>query len=84
VYAAGEVSLTAAQNPAPQNAASTNGMFTFSVPTTAGLTVVVEYTDALISPQWKLLTTFAGDGTLKPVVDPNAPVPGRYYRVGLR
>ena len=48
---------------------------------TAGLTNVVEFTDSLNPPNWQVLTTMAGEGSLKVVTDNAATVPRRFYRM---
>jgi len=48
------------------------------------LTVVVEYTDSIVQPQWKLLASFLGNDSVKPITDPFATNAARFYRTGLR
>jgi uncharacterized repeat protein (TIGR01451 family) len=56
------------------------GHFGFSVATSTGVNYRVEYTDSLSDPDWVTLTTFTGDGTVKPVVDPTPNPNQRFYR----
>jgi len=55
--------------------------FSISFETEPGQTYIVEYTDSLLNPNWQLLPTEDGDGTVKTVTDSAPGVPNRYYRV---
>jgi len=81
VYGPASVRLVAAQDPTLVSPAHSGNQFSFSFLTTAGLTNVVEYSDALVPPLWHVLTNVTGDGTAKLVVDPSATVSNRFYRV---
>jgi hypothetical protein len=81
VYGPTNVSLVAAYDPVMTRPVVSNHELTFSFPSTAGLTNIVEYTDSLSPPVWQSLTTIGGDGTVKPVVDSVSGVSRRFYRV---
>ncbi len=55
--------------------------FSISFETEPGQSYIVEYTDSLLNPNWQLLPTENGDGTVKTVTDSAPGVPNRYYRV---
>jgi len=55
--------------------------FSFSYPSTAGLTNTIQYATSLSPPNWLVLTNIAGDGSLKAVVDASATNSDRFYRV---
>jgi FtsH-binding integral membrane protein len=55
--------------------------FSISFETEAGQSYIVEYTDSLLNPNWQLLPTQNGDGTVKTVTNTAPGVPNRYYRV---
>ena len=81
IYHSADVTLVAANDPIILAATHAGNTHSFSFQSTAGLTNVVEFTDALNPTSWQTLTTIPGDGTIKLVVDPNASVPKRFYRV---
>ncbi len=55
--------------------------FSISFETEPGQSYIVEYTDSLTEPNWQVLPTQTGDGTVKSVTDSAPGVPNRYYRV---
>lgn len=55
--------------------------FSISFETEPGQSYIVEYTDSLLNPNWQLLPTETGDGTVKTVTNTAPGVPIRYYRV---
>lgn len=55
--------------------------FSISFETEPGQSYIVEYTDSLVNPNWQVLPTQDGDGTVKTVTDSAPGVPNRYYRV---
>jgi hypothetical protein len=61
------------------NPSDTN--FILSFPTQTGLTYVVEYKDALFTPDWTPLQTNTGTGGSITNLEPATNIPGRFYRV---
>ncbi|HTD85771.1 MAG TPA: hypothetical protein VK850_04280, partial [Candidatus Binatia bacterium] len=59
----------------------TAGTFTLSIPTGNGIAYRVDYKNELTDPTWTVLTTFTGDGNVKPIADPGPLPPTRFYRV---
>jgi len=59
----------------------TGNTSSFSYQSTAGLTNIVEFTDSLNPQNWQVLTTIAGDGSVKVVTDNAATASTRFYRV---
>jgi hypothetical protein len=57
--------------------------YRFSFLTGAGQNYRVEYSQALGSGAWQVLTNVAGNGALAEVWDPNGGAAGRFYRVSL-
>jgi fibronectin type 3 domain-containing protein len=57
------------------------GEFGVSFATDAGTTYRVEYSVSLDAPNWTLLDTVLGDGSVKTVVDPSPGPPRRFYRI---
>ena len=55
----------------------------FSFQSTAGITNVIQYTDALNPPNWQVLTQFVGDGSLKTIVERRDAVVTRFFRISL-
>jgi hypothetical protein len=73
--------LLAANDLVLSAAAYTGHQFSFSYPSTAGLTNIIEYTTSLSPAHWLVLTNITGDGSLKSVQDPSATNSDRFYRV---
>jgi hypothetical protein len=59
----------------------TNATFHVSVQTVAMKTYFLESTPSLINPAWAFVTSVSGNGTVAELVDPNATVPQRFYRI---
>lgn len=59
------------------------GAFALSFPTEADRKYVLEFTEALLSPIWKPLSTIQGDGTRVVITDPRATNHQRFYRVRI-
>jgi uncharacterized delta-60 repeat protein len=55
--------------------------FRLSVPTVAGKTYLLEFTDSLTEKNWIPLSETAGDGSLKTLLDADANREQRFYRV---
>jgi hypothetical protein len=72
--------LVAANDLVLSAASYTGHQFSFSYPSTAGLTNIIEYTTSLSSTQWLVLTNIVGDGSLKSVEDTTATNADRFYR----
>jgi hypothetical protein len=76
--------LTAVQMPQIMSLAVTGGNARLTFATSAGITNVVEYSSSLTSNSWSVLTNIPGTGGSAIAVDPGAaPLPKRFYRVGL-
>jgi hypothetical protein len=52
-----------------------------SYPTEPGRSYRVEYTDSLVSPAWRVLEDFTGDGAVHRYLDPIRPGANRFYRL---
>jgi len=64
-----------------QNPAWGEGAFSAQVPTLRGKTYYLQHRDSLSSPQWMMRPPVPGDGTLRTLVDSDATVPQRFYRI---
>jgi hypothetical protein len=53
----------------------------FSMQTEAGVTCHVEYTDSLMPPNWRVLQSMVGDGSVVSVTDSLTNATQRFYRV---
>ncbi len=85
VYRPAGVDLVAANDPVIASPGRNGNQFSFTFPTTPGLSNVVRYTDSLSPPVWHTLTNVVGGGTPQIVVDPTATEsPIRFYRVGFQ
>ena len=60
-----------------------NGILRFSVKTEPGMSCSVECTESLISPNWRVIQTIVGDGSVVTVSDAVTNAPQRYYRVRM-
>jgi hypothetical protein len=56
---------------------------TFTTPTVAGVTYVLEYKDALSAPQWKGTQTNTGTGGMLLLAHPSGSAPQRFYRIRM-
>jgi uncharacterized delta-60 repeat protein len=74
----GDVVLT---TPELVNLVQSNGVFSVSLATVNGENYFLEFKDSLTEGTWTELQTVAGDGTLRPLVDPSATGPQGFYRV---
>lgn len=83
-YGASSVTLLAAHDPEPSMPVIQGTNCSFSFQSTAGITAVVQHTDALNPPNWQVLTQFVGDGSLKTIVDHLAGPGTRFFRIGLK
>jgi hypothetical protein len=63
------------------NIMHTANSLNFSLGTQSNLTYSVEFTDSLGPVNWQFLTNFTGTGNVMTVMDTNAPVAQRFYRV---
>ncbi len=72
--------VTVARTPTISPVVLAGDRLSFSLPTDAGVTFYVEYTTMLTQPNWILLRTIVGDGSVVPVTDPVAKE-ARFYRV---
>lgn len=54
--------------------------FILSVPTTAGMNYLIEFTNSLTAAGWTKLAEVNGDGTVQTLLD-SAAFPARFYRV---
>lgn len=61
--------------------ARNQGTFAVQVPTLRGKSYYLQHRDALSASQWMLHPPVPGDGTPQALVDPNATVSQRFYRV---
>jgi hypothetical protein len=59
-----------------------NGEFQFSFDTAAGTNYTIQYTSTLPGP-WTSVLTIAGSGGPVTIIDPNATVPQRFYRLKI-
>jgi hypothetical protein len=60
------------------------GQMTFTLPTEAGVSYVIEYKDELDAAEWQHLRTVAGDGSVATIQDSMQAAPAqRFYRVRL-
>jgi hypothetical protein len=69
--------------PAPLllGASLAGGNIAFSLATEPGVTCHVEYAESLSPPDWKLLRSVVGDGSVVTVTDSITNAPRRFYRV---
>lgn len=58
--------------------------FSASVATELGYNYVLEYKDSISDSTWTALPAVAGDGTIRPLIDPSASVPRRFYRAEVQ
>lgn len=77
------ITVTGGGTPGPllRSAAMLGEHLCFNLQTEAGVTCHVEYTDSLFPPDWKMLQTIAGDGSMITVTNSAAFAPQRFYRV---
>ncbi|HSU54791.1 MAG TPA: hypothetical protein VLT36_12085, partial [Candidatus Dormibacteraeota bacterium] len=68
-------------HPQLYNLAQKSGRFTALLQTANRHDYTVEFKDALTAPSWTPLSTNSGNGALRPVLDPSASGPQRFYRV---
>jgi len=80
-YHSADVTLVTANDPTMISPSHTGNTSSFSYQSTAGLTNIVEFTDSLNPQNWQVLTTIAGDGSVKVVTDNAATASTRFYRV---
>lgn len=83
-YGASSITLLAAHDPDASMPIVQGTNFSFNFQSTAGITAVVQYSDALNPPNWQVLTQFVGDGSLKTIVDHLAGPGTRFFRIGLK
>lgn len=76
----GQVSVGEAAIGVIYQAEAGQGLVTLSIPATAEVSYVLEFTDSLTDPSWKTLTSFTGDGTVQHFTDAATSVQ-RYYRL---
>jgi hypothetical protein len=72
--------LVPALQPLSMTPSRSGGNLVLTLPTTGGYTYWVTYKDSLKDPNWKLLTTVPGDGSVKTVNDPLNRT-NRFYRL---
>jgi hypothetical protein len=72
--------LIAAHEPTLSALSFTGHQFSFSYPSTSGLTNIIEYTASLNPIDWLLLTNVPGDGTIRTIIDASANSEG-FYRI---
>ncbi len=58
-----------------------NDRFTILQQTARGRSYRAEYKDMIGEIQWQMLTPVRGDGTIRPLIDPNATGAQRFYRI---
>ena len=83
-YSASGVVLAVANDPTLSFPARVGDTLSFSFPTTAGLTNIVEYTDSLGPANWQTLSNVIGNGSPAVITDPSATSPQRFYRVSFK
>ena len=82
-YASNSVTLVLAANENLPRPMMSGGTLTFPITTTAGLTYQVQATGQLNPPNWQVVGTISGDGTVKTFSE--APTqPARFYRILLQ
>lgn len=84
VYSASSVTLVAATNPVLSLPMWQSAASAFTIPTTPGITSVVQYTIALAPANWQVLTNVVGDGLVHTITDHSATNATRFYRVLLK
>jgi len=57
--------------------------FTASFSTEAGYNYIIEYKNDLNDPVWTFLNNVTGDGTVKPISDPDTSPSKRFYRIRI-
>lgn len=55
-----------------------------SVPSSPGVSYIVEFAGSLSEPNWTVLTSFRGDGATRQVIDSFAGSAQRFYRVRVQ
>ena len=78
---AGQVTVAAGKVLQNCNLDTTRGVFEVSVATSAGVRYTLEFSESLSAAPWVLVSTFAGDGTLKLLTIPVASSREGFYRL---
>lgn len=72
--------------PVLTNSISTNGVFSASFGTQAGVGYTVQFRDVVNTGSWNTLTNLSGDGSTQSFLDPGpvSPTGNRFYKVGAQ
>jgi hypothetical protein len=81
IYGATGVALGVANDAVISSSSLVGNTCSFSIPTTAGLANLVEFTDSLSPANWRTFTNVVGDGSPAFITDPSATSAQRFYRV---